>query len=405
MQITKRKVELPELVQQLQKEMLLKRDFVIPARCLSFIDGKLIVSNETESKELQGILDESGIGYATQFPDALVHRMGLTPLSVFHNHVSEKLGIPKRYYDRMNSADHLSLLDQNVNHWFRDANTNFLIRTFIDKEEKSGFVRALLSDRFRMIDNYDILLAVLSAIKDTGMKVEVDKDGCDITEKKMYIRFICPEIEIKAPELLKNYRPNGDGSKQNDSIISGFVITNSEVGHGTMSISPRAKVRACSNGLISTRENFSKIHLGSKMEEYSSVKWTEETKQKNLELIISQVKDAIITFSSADFLGKSIANLIEKNKPLVHPSDAVFNVCNSLSMTDEKQNDILSYFIKSGDMTSFGLSQAITFYAHEKADADEQYDLEVAAVDVVEKIDSYDRPVPKKTVKELTTLN
>jgi len=396
-----RKSGLPELVQELQKQTLLKKDFVVPSKCLSMKDGKLVIQNHDGSTELQKILNDINVRTSEDFISHTV----LEPIGVFHNQIAEKLGIPKRYYDKMNTTEHLPILDENVSYWLKQEKTSYLLRTFIDKEEKSGVVRSLLSDRFRVIDNYDILLAILAAVKETGLNIEIDTNGCDITDKRMYIRFICPEIEIKAPELLKNYRkPDGDGSK-NDSIISGFVITNSEVGFGTLSISPRAKVLVCSNGLISTKEKFSQVHLGGKMEQYSEIKWSENTKQKNLELIISQVKDYIIRFASAEFLGESIAKYIEKNKELEYPSDAVSNFCNSLNISEEKQRDILSFFMKGGDSTSFGLSSAITYYAQAKADADEQYDLELAALDVVENISAYDKPLPKKTVKQQASLN
>lgn len=396
-----RKAELPELVQELQKQTLLKKDFVVPSKCLSMKDGKLVITNHSENESLQKILNEINIGFSEEINIQTV----LDPIGVFHNQVSEKLNIPKRYYDKMNVPEDLEILDKNVSYWLKKEKGNYLLRTFIDKEEKSGVVRSFLSDRFKVIDNYDILLAVLSAVKETGLNIQIDASGCDISDKRMYLRFICPDIEIKAPELLKKYRkPDGSG-EQNDSIISGFVVANSEVGCGQLSISPRAKVLVCSNGLIATKEKFAQVHLGGKMEQYSEIKWSESTKQKNLELIISQVKDYVIRFSSAEFLGESISKLIEKNKELEFPSDAVMNVCTSLNISDEKQKDILSFFMKGGDTTSFGLSSAITYYAHAKADSDEQFDLEFAALDVIENVEAYDKPLPKKTVKQQTALN
>lgn len=395
-----RKAELPELVQELQKQNLLKKDFVVPSNCISMKDGKLIITNHKENQQLQKILNEINIGFSDEINNSTV----LQPMGIFHEQLAEKLSIPKKYYDKMNVTAHLPILDENVSYWMKGEKTSYLLRTFLDKEEKSGYVRAILSDRFKVIDHYDILLAVLAAINETGLNIQIDAGGCDITDTRMYARFICPDIEIKAPELLKNYR-NPKGGEQSDSIISGFVITNSEVGYGTMSISPRAKILACKNGLITTKEKFSQVHLGGKMEQYSEIQWSENTKQKNLDLIIAQVKDYVLRFASKEFLGESIAKLIEKNKELEHPSDAVFNICNKMNISEERQKDILSIFMKSGDSTSFGLSQALTFFAHDKAGADMQYDLEMGSLEVVNNVQNYDKPVPKKTTKEQVALN
>lgn len=400
-----RKAELPELVQELQKQTLLKKDFVVPSKCLSMHNGKLIVMNNANSEGLKKILTELNIGFSSNVTSIEIDSMSLDPIGIFHNQLAEKLNIHKNYYNKMNVTEHYSILDENVTYWLKQNKGNVLLRCFVDKEEKRGVVRAFLSDRFKVIDNYDILLAVLAAVKETGMKIEIDPKGCDVSDTRMYVRFICPEIEIKAPELLKQYRkPDGSGY-QNDSIISGFVITNSEVGQGSLSISPRAKILACTNGLISTNEKFSQVHLGGKLEEYSTIQWSEITKQKNLELIISQVKDYVLKFSSAEYLGSAIAKAIEKNRELNHPSDAVVNFCNKLSVSEEKQKDILSYFMKGGDTTSFGLCQAVTYFAHDKANSDEQYELELAAMEIVNNVDVYDVPVAKKTTKEQAILN
>jgi len=405
----KRQVQLLELVDALQKENLQKRDIVLPAKCITMVNGKIIVTNNADSEALKKILNECGIGHSEL--DNGIKIMELECLDVMHTHLMDKLSIPARYYNRMLSIEDKKLLDTNVTYWLQESSSNHLLRCFIDKEEKSGYARALLSDRFKVIDNYDILLTALSAIKESGLNIQIDTTdqrgqvGCDLTEKSMYLRFVCPDVQIDSPELLKIYRPDGLPNEVGNGIISGFVIKNSEVGMGQFSISPRAKILACKNGMVNTKDDFSKTHLGAKMTEYSSIEWSENTKQKNLELIMAQITDAIKTYTSQEYLGNTVAHFIEKNKPLEHPLDCVKAVTNSLSMSEEKANDILNFFIKSGDMSAFGVTQAITLYAHTKANADEQYDLEYKAVDVFNNIDSFDKPLPKKTVKTQSELN
>lgn len=301
-------------------------------------------------------------------------------------------------------------MDSNVSHWLSKQKNNYLLRTFIDRQEENGIARALLSDRFRTIDNYDILLATLQAINEckaeSGLDIQIDEGGADISDKRLYLRFVCPSIEIQAPELLKSYRPGGKPNQAGDGIISGFVITNSEVGAGALSIAARAKILACSNGMIKNDEKFSQRHLGAKMEEFSSVDWSQQTKQKNLELIIAQIRDTIKYFVSEDFLGKHIAEVINKGqKEIVHPADCIKAVTSSLSISEEKGNDILNLFLKSGDMTAFGVAQSLTLYAHQQENPDLQYDLENQAVAIMDNIGEYDRPLPKKGVKTQTALN
>lgn len=141
----------------------------------------------------------------------------------------------------------------------------------------------------------------------------------------------------------------------------------------------------------------SKVHLGGKMDE-GKIDWSENTKQKNIELIISQVKDAVAIYTSNDYLGQSISKLEENGQSkLQNPIDAVINISQDLSFSEDKQKDLLAYFVESGDLTGFGVAQAVTFFAHAKADADQQFELESMAVDIVNNIEKYDKPsAPKK---------
>ena len=116
-------------------------------------------------------------------------------------------------------------------------------------------------------------------------------------------------------------------------------------------------------------------------------------KTKNVELIIAQVKDAVKTYTSVDYLGQSIDKL-EGNgtKMLTNPIDTITNISRELNFSEEKQKDRLSYFMQSSDLTGFGVAQAVTYFAHAKADADQQFELEAVAMDIVTNIEKFDKP-------------
>ena len=191
-----------------------------------------------------------------------------------------------------------------------------------------------------------------------------------------------------------------------DGIITGFVITNSELGQGSFNISPRAVILKCQNGMVFKDDSFGKIHLGSKMEQYSQIDWSEETKRKNHELIQLQVKDAVKQFTSEDFLRRKITELNQyAEQELKHPIETVKNVSKLLNITEEKEKSILDFFMRSGDISSMGVSQAITFYAHETKDADESHDLESAAIEILPKIKDLDKPTVNKSVKTQMAFN
>lgn len=394
-------LSLQEIVNQLQNQNLLKNDFVVPSKYLKMVESNLLVLNENKLDSLSKLLLDTGI--AVNEND--LEKINLSVLDCCHAQISSRLDIPKKYYDKMlgNERYH-HILDYNVCNWFYEKNdSNFLLRTFIDKEEKTGIARAILSDRYNILDNYDVMLATLDAIRESGINVQIESG--DITDTKFFMRFICPDIEIDAPDILKNYRVP-DGSKGGNGIISGFVISNSETGNGKFSISPRAVVLACRNGMIFKNDAFQKTHLGAKMEEYTSIDWSEETRQKNYELVCSQVKDAIKYYASEEFLGAKIHELVDKgNKELNHPIETIKNVSKHLSISDEKESSILNYFIKSGDTNAFGVTQALTYFAQHNASPEERYEIEKESVTILDSIDEFDKAEIKRIVPSIINMN
>jgi hypothetical protein len=394
-------LSLQEIVKQLQNQNLLKQDFVVPSKYLKMVDSNLIVINESKLDSLSKLLLDTGISIDVDD----LQKIELAVLDCCHSQIGNRLDIPKKYYDKMLSKEQYHhLLDYNVTSWFAEKNeNNFLLRTFIDREEKTGIARAILSDRYNVLDNYDVMLATLDAIRESGINVQIESG--DITDTKFYMRFVCPDIEMDAPEILKNYRVP-DGTQGGNGIISGFVISNSETGNGKFSISPRAVVLACRNGMIFKNDAFQKTHLGAKMEEFTTIDWSEETRQKNYELVCSQVKDAIKYYASEEYLGAKIHELVEKgNKELTYPIETIKNVSKHLSISEEKESSILNYFIKSGDTNAFGVTQALTYYAQHNASPEERYEIETESVLILDSIEEFDKAEIKRVVPTIINMN
>ena len=395
------KMTLPELVEQLKSDNYKKKDLIVPANNIRMKDGCLVVSGK-EQTEISGLLD--GLGIAET--DAGEVNMTLSVTDIAHAQVGAKLEIPKNYYDRMKDKS-VPLLDTNVSHWFAQSEANLLLRTFIDKEEKNGFCRALLSDRYNIIDHYDVLFATLDAIKESGVNLQIQQ--CDLTDKKMYISFVCPEIEVQAKELVRNYKvPNGSPMDGNAGVVTGFVIGNSEIGLGSFFIAPRATVLACRNGLTFSKDAFSKIHLGSKLDAYeSTIKWSKQTKEKNYELVCSQVADAVKTFCSADYLTAKVHELTLLNsKEIVNKIDVIKNVSKEFSYDKAKEEKLLEYFLGQNDTSPFGVVQALTLYAHrDTRDGDEQFETENQAMLVLASIEKYDTVFTEKPSRKTFSKN
>ena len=73
--------------------------------------------------------------------------------------LADRLKIPFAYFERMRT-DQPELLDRNVNTWLHKEPEQRLIRTL------DGRARAFLSDRYRRLDNYDLLEHVLPILRE-----------------------------------------------------------------------------------------------------------------------------------------------------------------------------------------------------------------------------------------------
>ena len=204
---------LTELAAELERQSQSKRDFVADTRAL-----KMEPTTDDHRVILQGV------------------NGGMTLRSIAHQQLAATLSIPKPYYDRM-LADAPDLLSANVNRWLEKQPAKKLIRTL------DGQVRAILSDSYRPLDNLDLAEAVIPRL--IGLEAEVVSG--EVTENRFYLKAVTAKIEGEV--------------KKGDSIRAGLVVSNSEVGQGSLRVEALDFRLVCLNGMI--RESaIRKAHLG-----------------------------------------------------------------------------------------------------------------------------------------------
>ena len=388
-----RNATLADLAEILAQQQARKLDVIVPAIHLRADGGDLVIDGAAPLIEDDGVTDPNG-------------RYRLT--DVCDEGVADKLGIPLSYVRRMR-ADRADLWDANVNgwlhggylaevgdrdlpgsagpgsdyHWAPDPRS-FLLRCFRSDDGELGVARALLSDRFGMYDNLDILTAALSGIRDAGVPVEVQ--GCDLSDRRMYVRVFSPAVAVLAEDLLRGYRSPYSGAEgtDNPTVFAGFEISNSEVGAGAFTITPRLVVQVCSNGLKVTKDVLRRVHLGGQME-HGVVRFSDDTARKNLDLVTAQARDAVATFLDVEYVREKVAAISETAAtPLADPAKAVEVVGKRLLFGEDVTRGVLDHFIRSSQVTAGGLLQAVTSYAQVVDDADVAADLEGKAIQAME---------------------
>ncbi|MFF4128288.1 DUF932 domain-containing protein [Microbispora rosea] len=303
------------------------------------------------------------------------------PTDICDQGLADKLGIPLPYLRRLR-VHQPALYEANINTWLRSDDRRFLLRGLRGAGDTPGVARAFLSDRYKIIDNLDVLMAALDGVRLAG--VDVDIDGCDLTERRMYVRVVCEQVAALAPELLKNYRSpfTGDAGVDNPLVFAGFVISNSETGCGAFTITPRLLVQVCRNGMTITADAHRHVHLGGRLDDGGgAVRWSSDTQDKNLQLITAQTRDAITTFLDTDYLTAKIRELTAAaGTEIADPEKTIQAVTTKLRFTDDQQREILRHFIRGGDLTAGGVMHAVTSVAQTLDDADTAHEMEAQAL-------------------------
>lgn len=278
------------------------------------------------------------------------NEMGIFPATNWaHSQIADKTGIPKKYYDKMREG-HPDLLAKNINEWMPEKERR-LVRVL------DGSVRALLSDRYRIMDNHDLLFQALEEFKDMGVQVH----RADLTETNMYIKAIVPHTTAEITE--------------GDTVVPGLILRNSEVGGGAFRVEPFMLRLVCTNGLIG-ESVIQKIHLG-KRQDFGLVQWSSETIMAESQTLWLQVRDTIRSTFDPGVFDKWV-NILRNaaNTPIEKPTLAITNIIGNYGISETHKDDLLDYFAGEDGQNQWTLANAFTRLAQDNENIDQQIELE-----------------------------
>jgi hypothetical protein len=91
--------------------------------------------------------------------------------------------------------------------------------------------------------------------------------SCDLTDRRMYVRFLSPDVQVMTPELLHNYRSPFDGRRGSDLpvISGGFLLSTSETGYGRYSLASWLRIQVRRNGQTVERGTVGRTHIGARI--------------------------------------------------------------------------------------------------------------------------------------------
>ncbi len=285
-----------------------------------------------------------------------------------HGQFASTLDIPRAYYERMRAADP-ALLAHNANAWLsrRDASERRMVRT------NGTTVRALLSDRYQRIDNYEVAEVTLSELeKVPGLRVV----SSAVTESRLYIKAVSTDLVL----------PVAGSRRVGDMVEAGVMIRNSETGQGSVSIQPFAHFLVCTNGMVREKGSMRAAHVGRRIDASIEGLLSEGTKRLEDEVVLRKVRDVIANAFDAQgfraFIDSLTATTQQQIEGNVHA--AVEALGPTLGLSGGERQSVLRHLITGGDLSRYGMLNAITRTAEDVGSYDRATEIETLGYRLVE---------------------
>ena len=233
-----------------------------------------------------------------------------------------------------------ALLAENVNSWFSTKDASYMLRTM------DGAARALLSDRYRRIDNLEVASVVLPLF---AGQPDIEIVSAEITSARLYLKIVNHRLEMACV---------------GDRVQAGVMISNSEVGLGAVSVQPLVYTLACTNGMVVSSLGERKTHVGrqAKSLDESYTIYSDETIEAENTAFKLRLRDATLAAIEEARFAQIVDTLAEAaSAPITGRVQDVIEVTGkTYGLNQSEQDDVLTYLIQGGDLSLYGLSNAIT---------------------------------------------
>jgi hypothetical protein len=276
---------------------------------------------------------------------------------IAHDQIAAHAQVPRQHYDRLRQIDpELWACEMTVLTRHNQPQQKRLIRTLDNK------ARAYLSDRYRCIDNIDLMEQLLPALMD---RKDLRFASAEVTERNLYIKVVSDELQGEV--------------KAGDVVRMGLLIKNSEVGLGSVMVAPFSERLICTNGATHTEMGQRKAHLGRSLEGDESFQvFTDETRKADDRAFFLKIRDVI----SSTLSGNTLKILLEDmrasaaEKIEADPVKLIDHVGYNNGFTDAERGAALKHLIAGADLSRWGLANAVTRLAQDSATYDRASELE-----------------------------
>jgi hypothetical protein len=247
-----------------------------------------------------------------------------------------KLGIPKRYIQRLPTNLQAVLVNHDLDDIKEDK--NYLFRC------KGDTARAFLSEKYSPVDNREL--------------VEIVAEMCGGLPNHQIRKFHYSERGFFSKVLLNDLR-KWDPANRSKEMLFGFMIGNSEVGSRTVSVEPFVYREACTNDMVVQQDSV--LH------------------QRHVHLTQSEIKVRVIkAVNSTLRLGAAtLDKFIETHQEKVeNPADVIREIAARHKFSEKRKDELVLAYEAEPIDTKFGVVNAFTRYARERLNDEDRVEME-----------------------------
>jgi hypothetical protein len=346
-------LSLQQLAAELERQIETRKDYIAP-------QGKVDAIVDDGEVKIDGVNGKP---------------MALTPFA--HNQLTDHLGIPRKYYQRM-QAEQPELLASNIRTWLHaDPDNRRMLRAL------DGKIRGVLTPKFRPLDNFDLAQAVFPKL----IEMQAQIMSCELTETRMYIKAILPQLSDELTDGLAFGVGHNNVGTDRGKLVSAIVISNSEVGNGTLRVEPSVFTTWCTNLAILQQAAMKKYHVGRAHEADSSWEvFRDATREADDKAFWLKVQDVTAAAFDEKLFRAAIAQIRIAGGHAIKSDNlpaVVESAVEVLALPEHTSNGVLKFLASGGDLTQWGLSSAFTRMAGEAPDYELATQLERAGGTII----------------------
>ena len=330
MNIENKEGSLTRLMKQVQENAALKQDFTAPTKDLQL---ETQITDGDNANKSQVILEATG-GEPTKI---------LTVNEVALQQISSKSEIDIRTVRRL--RDHSPAeLDTIINAIWQREPKGIMLRTFVDKDDSDkGVLRAFTSSSYKVFDNEDVLTNTLPQLVDSPADWQVVNGT--LTDQRMYLRLKSLN-QVAEPAV-------------GDAMANGLLISNSEVGLGSVNVQQLIYTLICKNGMTTANKSRS-THVTSSRGTDSWSILTDEAKSADNQALSLKLRDLVGHFANRESFDQVIdqMRLAHSEKVTGSLPSAVDTLCGILKLPKSDNPKVLAGLMATLQQSGYNQGQA-----------------------------------------------